>query len=131
MSRPFAKYSAKASFGQIKEPMSSGDYIANKKLMYSVCAPNQCQLNANILCRQFNRNQLYANLYTKLDLMEISPTIPIIADLLGNTFPVIIDTNVQPFLKYVIDPKGALFGNSPCGIDNYRNYVVPNNVTSI
>lgn len=57
-------------------------------------------------------------------MSPISPTVPIIADLSGNTFPVTIDTTVEPFLKYVIDPEGALFGNSPCGIDNYREFVV-------
>lgn len=147
MSRPFAKYSAKVAFGQINESMTSSDYIAKKKSMYSFCAPNQCQPNPNLYsyqklyniqqanqlafypCKQFNRNQLYSNLYTKLDLSEISPTVPVISDLSGNVFPVTIDTTVEPFLKYVIDPEGVLFGNTPCGIDNYRRFVVLNTRT--
>ena len=38
------------------------------------------------------------------------------------THPIIIDPNVQPFLTYTVDPDGFLFGNTPCGIDNYLHY---------
>jgi len=67
----------------------------------------------------FDKSQLYVNLYTTL---ELPPNIPVISDLSGNTHPVIIDTNVQPFLTYTVDPDGFLFGNTPCGIDNYLHY---------
>lgn len=123
MSRPFAKYSAKACFGQVKEPTSSGDYISKKKAAYTNCWR---QSNCANSYKEFDQSQLYANLYTKLDLTPVSTVIPIIADLSGNIFPVNIDVNMQPFLKYVIDPDGVLFGNTSCGINNYQNFVVPN-----
>ncbi|MFY7730783.1 MAG: hypothetical protein ACOVRN_14770 [Flavobacterium sp.] len=63
-------------------------------------------------------------------MTDISQRAAIIADLSGNVFPVTIDTTVEPFLKYEIDPEGVLFGNSSCGIDNYRDFVVLN-TTSI
>ena len=37
-----------------------------------------------------------------------------------------ITINVPLFNYYKIDPRGALFGNSPCGILNYTHYMVPN-----
>lgn len=37
-----------------------------------------------------------------------------------------VTTNVPFFNYYKIDPRGALFGNSQCGILNYTNYMVPN-----
>ena len=67
---------------------------------------------------------MYSNLYTKLDLSVLRENTPIISDLNGGTYPVTIDTTVQPYLKYNIDPSGNLFGDSPCGIDNYLDYVV-------
>jgi hypothetical protein len=141
MSRPFTNYSAKPTFEGVNEPLEASQYIKIKKTRYTFCAPNICNPNKNIysqsnllLLRQANRlafypsvkidkTQLYSNLYTKLDLSDLSGNTPVISDLSGNTFPVLIDTTVAPFLKYNIDPSGNLFGNTPCGIDNYLNYV--------
>jgi hypothetical protein len=135
MSRPFTSYSAKAAFGKVNGPLRSCEYIRVKKNKYTFCASNTCHANKNILSRQKNqltypyasvkidKTQLYSNLYTKLDLSDLSRNTPFISDLSGNTFPVLIDTEVAPFLKYNIDPSGNLFGNTVCGIDNYLNYV--------
>lgn len=141
MSRPFAKYPAKPTFGVFKEPQNAGDYITNKKIKYSFCSPNICHPNKNIYsqsnylflkqannlafysCRNsINKTQLYINLITKLDLTNV----PVIEDLSGNVSPVIIDTTTTPFLKYNIDPNGLLFGNTPCGINNFENFLVYN-----
>lgn len=144
MSRPFAKYSAKATFAQFNEPTDSSEYIINKKAKYAFCAPNICHPNKNVysesnllLLKRANylrfypckaagidKTQLYINLITKLDL---SGNIPVISDLSGNTYPVIINTTVTPYLKYNIDPSGYLFGNDVCGINNFENYIVPLN----
>lgn len=142
MSRPFSNYSAKPTFAQVNEPLDASEYIASKKTKYSFCNPNICHPNKNINsesnllllrrantlafypCNNFDKTQLYSNLYTKLDLSDLSGNTSIISDLSGNTFPVTIDTSVTPYLKYNIDPSGVLFGNTPCGIDNYLNYVV-------
>lgn len=141
MSRPYSNYSAKPAFAQVKKSIESSTYTYLKKTRYSFCKPNICHPNKNIgsqsnllLLRaantitfypynNFDKNQLYINLYTKLDLSDLSGNIPVISDLSGNTFPVTISTSVTPFLKYNIDPSGVLFGNTPCGINNYLNYL--------
>lgn len=119
MSRPYAKYSAKSTFAQLKEPLYASDYIANKKIKNLFCKPNYCRINTNVNsegnhlliknsnrqknnpCDYINHTQLYINLITKLDLTDVNP---IIADLTG-TYPVIIDTdpNNEPYLNYNID----------------------------
>ena len=48
MSRPFAKYPAKPTFGQIKEPLDASEHILNKKTKYSFCTPNICHPNKNV-----------------------------------------------------------------------------------
>ncbi len=143
MSRPFAKNSAKPAFAQFKEPYDGGEYISIKKTKHSFCKPNYCNPNKNMYsqsnymmlkraknlatnpCNYIDHTQLYVNLITKLDLTNVNP---IISDLSGNTYPVIIDTNpnIEPYLTYNIDPSGNLFGNTVCGINNYENYVVYN-----
>lgn len=141
MSRPFSNYSAKPTFGKVNEPLDANEYIKNKKTKYSFCTPNICHPNKNIYsqsnllllreannlafnpCNNFDKTQLYSNLYTKLDLSDLSGNTPVISDLSGN-FPVNIKTDVTPYLTYHIDPSGNLFGNTPCGIDNYLNYVI-------
>jgi hypothetical protein len=141
MSRPFSNYSAKHAFAQVNKSIEASKYTYSKKNRYSFCKPDICHPNKNIgsqsnllllraantitfyPCSNFDKNQLYINLYTKLDLSDLSGNIPVISDLSGNTFPVTITTSVIPFLKYNIDPSGVLFGNTPCGINNYLNYL--------
>jgi hypothetical protein len=141
MSRPFAKNSAKSAFAQFKEPLDGGDYISIKKTKYSFCKPDYCHPNKNLYsqsnymmlkrannlatnpCDYIDHTQLYMNLITKLDLTDVNP---VISDLSGNTYPAVINTNVEPYLTYNIDPNGYLFGNTLCGIDNYQNYIVYN-----
>jgi len=143
MSRPFTHYTAKPAFKQVNEPLDASEYIKQKKTQFSFCAPNICHPNknintfekyyalraANVLkfypCNDFfNKSELYSGLYTKLDLRDLSGNTPVISNLTGS-FPVNIDTSsIAPFLEYNVDPSGNLFGNNPCGIDNYFNYVV-------
>lgn len=141
MSRPFSNYSAKPTFAQVNEPVDAGQYIITKKTKYSFCQPNICHPNKNVYSQSnllmlkaantmkfypsndFDKNQLYINLYTKLNLSDLSGNIPVISDLSSNIFPVIINTSVTPYLTYNIDPSGVLFGNTPCGINNYVNYL--------
>lgn len=142
MSRPFSNYSAKPTFAKVNEPLEANEYITSKKAKYTFCAPNICHPNKNVYSqsnllllrkanslifnpyRKFDKTQLYTNLYTKLDLSDLSGNIPVISDLSGNIFPVTINTTITPYLTYNIDPSGVLFGNTPCGINNYLNFVV-------
>ena len=140
MSRPFAKNNGKPTFAQFNEPMNAGQYISIKKTKYTFCKPDYCHPNKNVysqsnymLLKQandlatkpcdINHTQLYVNLITKLDL---SDNVVVVSDLSGNVYPVVINTNVEPYLKYNIDPNGNLFGNTVCGINNFENYIVYN-----
>ena len=140
MSRPFSHYSAKPTFAQVNKSSDASEYISNKKTKYSFCSPNLCHPNKNVYsqsnllllkkanklafypCNNFNRTQLYSNLYTQLDLTDISYNTPIISEF--GVFPATkITTLDPPYLEYTIDPSGVLFGNSTCGINNYLNFV--------
>ena len=141
MSRPFAKYTAKTTFKQFNESLNAGDYISLKKTRSTFCKPNYCHPNKNLYsqsnylllrtannialnpCGEIDKNQLYINLITKLDL---SDNVIVVNDLSNNQYPIIINTNVEPYLKYNIDPSGDLFGNNLCGIDNWKNYLRAN-----
>jgi hypothetical protein len=145
MSRPFAKYPAKPAFGQVKEPLEAGEYIRHKKIKNSFCAPNICHPNKNVYSQSnlmdlktannlafypcqnvFEHDQLYSNLYTKLDL---SGNVLVIANLIPKipkTYPAPISETLPPLLTYYIDLSGNLFGNTVCGINNFEKYIVYN-----
>jgi len=137
MSRPFAHYSAKPAFAQVKEPMDASEYTKIKKTVYSFCNPNICHPNKNIYSESnklalntannilfypnnlFDKTQLYINLYTELKLNN--KVYPII-NLNGNS-PVVGYDQTKPY-NYIIDPSGNLFGQNLCEINNYVNYMV-------
>ena len=145
MSRPFAKNNGKTTFGQIREPLNSGEHILLKKNKNAFCKPNYCSTNNNLYSQsnyialktannvKFNpfncadHTELYMNLITKMDLNNVT----VVTDSSGNVNPVIIDTNAKSFLTYNIDPSGSLFGNTVCGINNFQNYMVYNVSTEI
>jgi hypothetical protein len=86
------------SFGSFYKSQTAGDYITNKKTKLYVPRIT------------FNESNLNRNLITKLNLLNVT----------------VIDTNPSsepPYLAYNIDPSGALFGNSVCGLNNYNNYL--------
>jgi hypothetical protein len=123
----------------------------NKKAK-NICSPNICHQNKNVnsesnllmlkkantlkfnsFISKFNKSNLYINLYTKLDLKDVCTI-----SNLSNNFPISITRDVpainpvEPtFSNYVIDPSGNLFGNTPCGINNFVNYMVYNCPDSI
>jgi hypothetical protein len=86
------------SFGTFYNLQTAGEYINNKKT------------NLYLHHNTFNKTNLNRNLVTKLNLLNVT----------------VIDTNPSsepPYLAYNIDPSGALFGNSVCGLNNYNNYL--------
>ena len=140
MSRPFAKYNAKSTFALFNEPLDAGEYITNKKIKTSFCRPNLCHPNKNIgsqsdyqnlikanklgfynCANAIDKTQLYINLITRINLNVIDT--PIISYLNGDSYPVEINTSSTPYTTYNIDPSGILFGNTPCGITNYINFM--------
>lgn len=103
------------TFARPKESINSSEYITNKKKYCNTC------YNTN-----FNKSQLYINLFTKIQLTNVitvanfNGTIPF--DISGNSL-----ININNSTSCIIDPSGELFGNTPCGLNNYLHYVVPNN----
>ena len=138
-------YYGRTSFGVFKEPQTAGDYTYNKKAKTTFCNPNVCvpsrkvntESNLILLKRSndlnyynymlaFNHSNLNNNLLTHIDLSNVhviqsnntpfqSPT-----DLSNNT----------PYLNYVIDPSGSLFGNTICGENNYLHYLLYNPISN-
>jgi hypothetical protein len=147
MSGIFKSCYGKSAFCKVKEPIDGGEYILNKKAKNTYCSPNICHPNKNVnsesnllmlkkantlkfnsFISNFNKSNLYINLYTKLNLKRVCT----ITNLSNNNCPIAITQNVpaitlEPFSNYVIDPSGNLFGNTPCGINNFVNYMVYNN----
>ena len=71
-----------------------------------------------------------SNLITKLDLQSSdSSVVPVIQkNGIPPTVPteIIITSSTVSYADYTIDPCGNLFGNTLCGTNNYRNYLVYN-----
>jgi hypothetical protein len=146
MSRPFINISsANKTFGQFKEPKDASEYLHNKKARATYCVANKCapsikvysesdrllfnksnQLSLYPCANAINKANLNINLITRLNLRNV----PVIQDASSGAIPSTITLDSVPFLDYVIDPSGALFGNSICGINNYLNYLTPNTQVS-
>lgn len=111
---------AKPAFGSNKESMEAGDYVIVKKARASYC---KC-IGANKNSLTFNKFNLNLNLFSKMDLSNVC----VIEDTIGNVCPTYIDYNQIPnfYNRYVIDPKGQLFGYSECGINRFLTRLVYN-----
>lgn len=153
MAHAFKIIPAKPTFGTLRQNTFQSDYITNKKSRLAYCnAPDKCAKNsssynemnllnngrrlsykylANNRLIPFNKYNLIAGLYSKMDLENVCTLI--------NGFPcnnidtscaacknaVSIDTSSTVPLNWTntVDPVGALFGNTPCGIENFTNYM--------
>ena len=149
----FKSASGKSAFGVFNEAQDAGDYTRNKTATTSYCNPvnfntinkttnnrftsenNRLLFNKSyylntVPISSFNKSNLASNLITKLDLQSLdSNGVPVIQK---NGIPPTVPTTIiitpltVPYLDYTIDPCGNLFGNTVCGINNYRNYLVYN-----
>lgn len=155
MAHAFKIIPAKPTFGTLRSNTNTfqSDYITNKKARLAYCnAPDKCAKNSssynqmNLLNNgrrlsnkylanngliPFNKSNLIAGLYSKMDLENVCTLI--------NGFPCNnIDTSCVACQNAVsinsgdsvplnwtntIDPVGALFGNTPCGIENFTKYM--------
>ena len=71
----------------------------------------------------FNQMDLVSGLYSVLDLSEVITVCAGTAECAGVTG--MNNVNCPPLYQYYrIDPEGELFGNAPCSINNYLNFVV-------
>ena len=144
MAHAFQKFPANVAFGRIKEPNCASDYIYNKKSLIAFCIENKnfnCKKSwtqgeyllynnaqnytLNLSSKFYNTSNLASNLFTKEDLSFVCSVV----DTSGNCSPKFGNTTTSggfPFYwGYVIDPCGTLFGVSPCGVNNYANYMTP------
>ena len=79
----------------------------------------------------FNKTNLIAGLYSKMDLKEVctisngSPC-SLIDTCSGCSTGAIINANSsEPFYQqFTIDPLGTLFGKTACGTNNFTSYMV-------
>ena len=133
------------AFGSLNTSISAGNFIYTKKIQYKYCNPSRCvkvknytdlyALNASYRIKYTNyqntiksqKNNLVSGLYTELDLKDVD----VISDLKTNVSPtsITMGCSLFPYLVYNIDPSGKLFGNTPCGVNNFINYKVGNNYT--
>ena len=117
--RPFVPFSGKAAFGQMQEPVLASDYIARKRKRVANCwlPRDPCPLADEV-----NPYNLQINLVTKQELKGVA-----VMASAGNVgvSPVALNPKGIPFLDYVIDPTGSLFGQTNCGLLNFTQYAVP------
>jgi hypothetical protein len=135
MSRTFQNTASNKTFGQFKEPDDCGYYILNKKAKATFCSANVCTPSASVntqgnylllknsnalkyynCMNSFNKANLNINLLTSLNLEDVD----VVENVVNKT------PGIGPYLNYIIDPIGELFGNTPCGLYNYTKYMVYN-----
>jgi hypothetical protein len=106
----------KRTFLQLKEPGNASDFTLTKGTSVFCCGCDPCS-------KIVDPTYLYVNLIKKMDLNGVD-VVQSVYPLSSPVAPTTINPSVPFYLNYSIDPKGALFGNSPCGINNYPNFMV-------
>lgn len=134
MANTFHSTSGKVmAFGVVNEPGYASDYITNKKacMEYRRRSHRICHMTSeghyllykkgqynHTLCssrpggNSYNASNLYNNLYSKENLVDIAVVRPVPID----------ETKIPFYENYNIDPNGSLFGNTSCGATNYLEY---------
>ena len=133
---------AKPTFGNLITKLDAGDYIKKKSATTVLCPILNCRTNSKLLYKQsnlINYKNLYNTSYTccpsslinKTDLninLLTEENLETVAVLQKNyptpTEPTNVDPNVSFINEYTIDPKGQLFGNTLCGLNNYTHYMI-------
>jgi hypothetical protein len=130
------------TFGQLSASRNASDYISNKKANATLCnskiclpkTPTSNQSNYLLLKNSNyirystttnpqgeNKNNLASGLNTTIDLLNV----PVIQNTAGES-PTTISTSSIPYLSYVIDPSGVMFGNTICGLNDINNFRIIN-----
>jgi hypothetical protein len=142
MAHAFQPIPGKPAFGNITPTQYAGDYTKNKVARMIYCRDkktsnckkrySQCELltyNKGLALSRYgfcsgvsplNYSDLTAGLYTQSNLQNVA----VVSEVLDGIVPTTIDPCVCPFYSYYnIDPKGELFGNTACGINNFTSYM--------
>jgi hypothetical protein len=130
------------TFGQPSASRNASDYISNKKAKTTFCNSKICLpktptinqssylllKNANYIRystttnpQGANKNNLASGLNTTIDLLNVR----VIQNNAGES-PTTISTSSIPYLTYVIDPSGVMFGNTICGLNDINDFRVLN-----
>ena len=130
------------TFGQLSATRNASDYISNKTANTKYCNSKIClpktptinQSNYLLLKKSNytrystttnpqgeNKNNLASGLNTTIDLLNVR----VIQNNAGES-PTTISTSSIPYLTYVIDPSGVMFGNTICGLNDINDFRVLN-----
>jgi hypothetical protein len=131
-------FKAKPAFGTLIKSQYQSDYILNKKnknvnvnvnnyerylFLKKKCYVNSCFISVK-------KSNIIAGLYYKMNLNNVcvvndGPPCSNVDTCDICLTPAKIDINsVEPFFQTnTIDPLGALFGNSECGVNNFTHYM--------
>ena len=141
MAHTFKIIPGNPTFGGLRTNSLSfqSDYISLKKSRLAYCnTSNKCSGSktngynylVNNKLVSFNKSGLVAGLYSKMDLKNVCTLITgfpcsKIDSCTACMSAVSIDTASTVPLNWTntIDPVGSLFGNTPCGIDNFTDYM--------
>ena len=142
MAHAFQPIPGKPAFGNIKSTEYASNYTKNKIARISYCRDKKnrnCKkgysqfelltykkgfaLSRYGFCAgvsPLNYSDLTAGLYTQSNLQNVA----VVSDVSYGIVPTTIDPCVCPFYSYyTIDPKGELFGNTACGLNNFTSYM--------
>jgi hypothetical protein len=108
---------AKQTFYQLNGLDGASDFTLARKLRVYQCCSKPCG-NNNI-----DPDYLYVNLIKKMDLNGVD-VVQTLFPITGPVTPTTINPDVPFYLTYSIDPNGSLFGDTPCGINNYPHFMV-------
>jgi hypothetical protein len=142
---------AKSTFSTLSNKFEQSDVINRRKAKIVYCnTPSYCNRNRLIrvnsydkyytfnnarnliglgICNQIqaNKNNLVAGLYSKMNLngiCTVTDGFPCSSyDCVVCTTPAKIDPTTIFYETNTIDPKGVLFGKTPCGLNNYKNFM--------
>lgn len=130
------------AFGHLSSTRFASDYISKKKATLISCHSNTClpktqSINQStyLLSKKTNytkysnvtnpqgknKNQLASGLATTIDLLNVS----VIQNNAGES-PTTLSNSATPYLSYVIDPSGVMFGNSICGLNDINDFRIIN-----
>ncbi len=111
---------AKPTFGNLKQTMDSSEYLQKKNTRIYSCVHN---IKCNKCCNYslYNKHDLNANLISRQNLLYI-------CSLLNNNNNICntrisLSNNIPFYELYKIDPRGELYGNNQCGVNNYVRYM--------
>jgi hypothetical protein len=138
--------SGKEAFGNFVETKDAGDYIQNKKNRHTtICTKSTCVPKTSVASQGdylLRKKAIYNYYYSNIDNIQSIKTdlnyglvskmvlsgVSVIQNNETGTSPSTLNPTLStpPYFNYTIDPSGNLFGNTICGINNFENYVIYN-----